>query len=84
MVTVLQNDILLITSLFPRRCQGIYLSQSYSHMCTKFDWNTSPGNERCHEYASDGYLATAIIWFPQQRESSKFPASHAILLAEYI
>jgi hypothetical protein len=23
--------------LFPRRCPGIYLSQSYSHMCTKFD-----------------------------------------------
>jgi hypothetical protein len=28
--------IYLFTSLFPRRCPGIYLSQSYSHMCTKF------------------------------------------------
>jgi hypothetical protein len=27
---------ILDTSLFPRRCPGIYLSQSYSHMCTKF------------------------------------------------
>jgi hypothetical protein len=26
------------TNLFPRRCLGIYLSQSYSHMCTKFGW----------------------------------------------
>jgi hypothetical protein len=24
------------TSLFPRHCPGIYLSQSYSHVCTKF------------------------------------------------
>jgi hypothetical protein len=31
-----------------------------------------------------GYLATAIIWFPQQCESSKFRASHTILPAEYI
>jgi hypothetical protein len=27
---------------------------------------------------------TAIIWFPQQCESSKFPASHTILYAVYI
>jgi hypothetical protein len=27
---------LYYTSLFPRRCPGNYVSQSYSHMCTKF------------------------------------------------
>jgi hypothetical protein len=27
---------LLGGTLFPRRCPGIYLSQSYGHMCTKF------------------------------------------------
>jgi hypothetical protein len=32
----------LVTSLFLRLCPGIYLSQSYSHMCTKFDWNRAP------------------------------------------
>jgi hypothetical protein len=35
-------NIIYSTSLFPRRCPGIYLSQSYIHMCTKFGWNRSP------------------------------------------
>jgi hypothetical protein len=30
------------TSLFPRRCPGMYLSQSYSHMCTNSGWNRAP------------------------------------------
>jgi hypothetical protein len=35
-----------------------------------------------YEYIKD--YTTAIIWFPQQCESSKFPASHTILPVEYI
>jgi hypothetical protein len=47
-------------------------------------YSTSRGNERCHEYGSDGYLAAAIIWFLQQCESSKFPASLRNIYKTYI
>jgi hypothetical protein len=42
MTVVVYESFLFSTSLFPRRCPGIYLSQSYSHMCTEFDWNRAP------------------------------------------